>query len=85
MKFAHPQLLGLDSRHVEIDDRAWKSCIDPYYGKAYRLKPCIEEWLAEHQIDALFGESSRSLVYSTIHTLFFNDAKDAMLFKLAWL
>lgn len=73
------RIFMLDNRHVVRDPRVFKSSADRYYGCEHRLKPEIEEWLAEQGIPFTWKGG-----YG-LYSLYIDDNNKAMLFKLTWM
>ena len=85
MKITNPRLFELDSRHIVRDKRPWKSSADPYFGKDFCLRQSLKDWFDDLNIKYQYGEFRLVHNSSARHTLYIEDLKDAMLFKLVWL
>jgi len=77
MTHANNKIFDLDDRHLTRDHRSWKSSADPFYGSTMKIRSEVIEWLVDQKIQYIFNIPRR--------TLYIDDIKHALLFKLAWM
>lgn len=81
----NPKIFYLDNRHIMRDERIWKSVADRYMGSYWRLKPDVEDWLAENDIEFNWGKYRDATSSHHQCSIYIDNPKEAMLFKLVWM